>query len=104
NQLSILGASEQELQHHVVGQQDIGRIAPDLLAFWPLLLPSEAPEPYGGFTVRVALFDKFPEFLGLAVGQRVHRIDHNRLDAAPRTVPKNVVNNGDDVGKALAGP
>lgn len=38
----------------------------------------------------------------LAVGQSVHRIDDNRLDALAAASPQNVVNNRNNIGEAFA--
>src|SRR3954447_13037197 len=42
--------------------------------------------------------------LELAVAERVHGVDDDRLDAAPRAVPQDVIDDRDEVGQALPGP
>ena len=39
NQLPLFDASKNQLQHHVIREQDIGRMLKDLLAFLFVLLP-----------------------------------------------------------------
>ena len=103
HQLAVFASREQQLQHHVVREQDVRRIAPNRLAGLSPLLPGIASESNEGLALRVASVDELPELLALAVGQRVHRIDDDGLDAATRTAPEHVVHDRHDVGEALAG-
>ena len=103
HQFAVLDAREQQLQHHVVREQDVRRIAPNRLAGLSPLLPGIAGESNEGLALRVALVDELAELLVLAVGQRVHRIDDDGLDAAAGPAPEHVVHDRHDVGEALAG-
>ena len=50
-----------------------------------------------------ARLQDLPEFLVLAIGQRVHRVDNDGLDAPAGPAPEHVVHDRHDVGEALAG-
>ena len=102
-QFAVFGARKQQFQHHVVGEQDVGRIAPDRLSFGSFLLPGVAGEAHGRLSFRVAFLKELPEFLCLAVRQGVHRVDHDRLNASPGPVAQNVVHDWHNVGHALTG-
>ncbi|MCY4375068.1 MAG: hypothetical protein OXC31_15005 [Spirochaetaceae bacterium] len=102
-QFAILASCEHELQHHVVGQEHIRRVAAHGVSSFPTFLPRVPREAYWCLTLRIARVDELPELLMLAVGERVHRIDDDRLDTAPGTGAQDAVHNGDDVRKALAG-
>ena len=103
HQFAVLGAREQQLQHHVVGEQDVRRVAADRLTGLALLLAGVAGEAYRG-AIRVAEVQELGEFFLLAVGQGIHRVDHNGLDAPTRPVAQHMVHDGDYVGQALPGP
>ena len=103
HQFAVLAAREQQLQHHVVREQDVGRIAPDRLAGLSSFLPGIAGESNEGLAFRVSPVDELPELLALAVGQRVHRVDDDGLDAAAGPAPEHVVHDRHDVGEALPG-
>ena len=45
NELALVGSGEDQLQHHVVREQDVGRVGDDPLAFLVLLLPRVPLEP-----------------------------------------------------------
>ena len=81
-----------------------GGAGDDLLALLVALLARVAPEGDGALVVRVALAEEFFQLADLAVGEGVHRVDDDRLDAAARAVAEHVVDDGDDVGEALARP
>ena len=98
HQFAILAPREQQFEHHVVGEQDVRRVGPDLFPFRPLFLTRVAREPHR----RAALAEKFREFLVLAVGQRVHRVDDDRPDPFPGAAPKDMVHDRHDIGQALA--
>ena len=103
HQLAVLAAREQQLQHHVVREQDVGRIPPDRLSGLSSFLPGIAGKPNGAPAFRVAPVDELPELLALAVGERVHRVDDDGPDAAAGPAPEHVVHDGHDVGEALPG-
>ena len=72
----------QELQHHKIRQQDVGLGLSDALALLGVLLPGIPSEGRPQVFRQAGLVEKFVEFLALAVGERVHRIDHDRPRAA----------------------
>ena len=70
---------QQQLQHHEVGQQDIRRVGLHGLALFGAFLPRETAEGYGpGSGVGT---QKLLEFFQLAVGERVHGVDHDGAGA-----------------------
>ena len=103
HQFAVLASCEQKLQHHVVGEKDVGRVGPDGVPSVAILLSGEALETDPRLAFRVAPVDELPELLILAVGEGVHRVDHNGLDAAAGSVAEHVVHNRHDVGEALSG-
>ena len=103
HQRAILASREEKLQHHVVREQNIGRVGPNGLARVVPLLPRIAGEAHRGFAFRVALVDELPELLGLAVGEGVHGVDDDGLDAAAGPAPEDAVHDRHDVGEALSG-
>ena len=102
HQFAVLAASEQQLQHHVVGQEDIGRLFADGFPDLPFFLPGKQRKPHRRLTLTVALFQEFFQFFRLAVGQGVHRIHHDGLNALARTTSQDVIDNRDDVRQAFS--
>ena len=47
DQGAVLIPGEEQLEHHVVGQQDVGRIVPDGFTRFLFFLSREAGEAYG---------------------------------------------------------
>ena len=103
DQLSILRSGEQELEHHVVREEDVRRIAPNGFADVAFLLPRVPGEAHRRSTLRISLLEKLLQFLVLAVGQGVHRVHDDGLDATPGPVPEDVVHDRHDVRQALPG-
>ena len=102
NNRFLMGAREQQLQHHIVGQQYIRRISDDRLPFVLGLLSSVALEGDRRLARWEPEAEKLLQLVELAVGQRVHGIDDNGLDAPAAAPAEYVVNNGDDIGQAFA--
>ena len=77
-----------------------------LLALLVVLLPCVATERDWPAAVRIPVAEELPQLLLLAIGQRVHRIHHDRLDPGPGVAAlpraKNVVDDRNDVSHALA--
>ena len=46
---------------------------------------------------------EFLQLSELAIGQGIHRVDDQRLNAAAGTSPENLIDDRNDIGKALAG-
>ena len=103
HQLAVLASREQKLQHYVVGEKDVRRVGPDGVASVAILLPGEALEANQALAFRVAPVDELPEPLILAVGEGVHRVEDNGLDAAAGAVAEHVVHDRHDLGEALSG-
>lgn len=72
---TVVGPGEHQLQHHVVGEQDIRRVVAQLLASAFVLLAGVASKSNRFSVFAVAVNQEFFELVELAVGQGVHRID-----------------------------
>ena len=101
---TFLHSRKQELEHHVIGQQNLGRAFPHLLPHVLLFLASVLAESdregiAGG--VFVVLFVG-SELVRLGVDKSVHRIDDNRRHAARLRFGEKPVKNRTDIGKRLA--
>ena len=103
HQLAVFAPREQKLQHHVVGEEDVGRVGPDGVAGVTPLLPGIAGEANQALALPVAPVDELAELLALAVGEGVHRVDDDGPDAAAGAAPEHLVHDRHDVGEALAG-
>ena len=103
HQCAVLAAREQQLQHHVVGQEDVRRIVANGLAGGASFLPRVAREAHRRLAFRVALAEELPQLLVLAVGQSVHGVDDDGPDPLAGPAAKHVVHDRHDVGEALAG-
>ena len=103
HQRAVLAAREQQLQHHVVRQKDIRRIAANRLAFVAPFLPRVARETHRRPAFRITPAEKLPELFVLAVGEGVHGVDDDGPDAPAGPGTKHVVHDRHDVGEALAG-
>jgi hypothetical protein len=68
----------QELEHHEIGRQDVGLGLHDLHAFVLVFLSGVPCEGRPQVFRQAGLVEKFVEFLALTVGQRIHRVDHDR--------------------------
>ena len=93
---------QDELEHHVVREQDVRRVNEDLLALLISLLTGVPGEPYRRPFVFEAEVQELLQLAKLAVGQGVHWIDHDRLDPLARPSAQDMVDDRDDVGEALA--
>ena len=107
DQAPVPGPGQDQFQHHVVGQQDVGRISDDPGPVLRRLLPGITIEGHRR-ALGVADRQELLQLPQLAVGQGVHRIDDNRLDPRPvcssRLGRQDPVNDRDDVREALTGP
>jgi len=70
----------------------------------PLLLPRKPREANRGLPLPVALHEELREFLVLAIGKGVHRVDDDRLDTLTEPRSQNVINDRHDVREALPSP
>ena len=94
------------LQHHVVREQDVGRIVLDLLPFLIALL-TRVTRKGDPWAVGIAKAQILLQLLQLAVAQRIHRVDHNRPNAllliARLTSFQHPIDDRNDVAQRLAG-
>ncbi len=97
----FVGAREDEFEHDVVGQQDVGGIGQDGLAFCVVLLARVPLERDRG-SAAVSVLQELAELLNLTVGQGIHRVDDDRLDALAAAFPQDPIDDRDDVGQRLA--
>ena len=82
NDRVLVGPGEDQLEHHVVRQQDVGRRGQDCLPILVALLPGVTPERHRLASPRPRAERKeLLELTRLAVRERVHRVDDDRLDA-----------------------
>ena len=79
-----------------------GRLSQDSLPLVGALLARIALERDWTVAVRVAVAEELAQFAPLAVGQGVHRVDDDRLDASPAATPQDEIHGRHDVGHALA--
>jgi len=93
---------EHQLQHHVVGEDDVGRVAEDLLALLVTLLTRVPREGHRRAPLREAVLEELAQLAALAVGQRIHRIDHDGADASAAALSKDAVDDRHEVAQALA--
>ena len=75
-------AGHQVLKHHEVRQQDVRRVRADRAAGFGVFLPREARERQR--LLRRDELQELVEFLHLAVGQRIHRVNDDRPRAPLR--------------------
>ncbi len=93
---------EQVFEHHVVREQDVRLAGEDAGTLFLVFLAGVALEgdlsaPPGQPPMQVT-----GELLQLAVGQRVHRVDDDRLDPTGRRIAQDRVDDRHHVGEALA--
>ena len=94
---------QQQLEHHVVRQQHVGRVGDDRRALLLGLLAGVAAEGHRALAGGIAVDEELLELLRLRVRQRVHRIDDDRLDAAAAgALAQDRVDDRHDVREALA--
>ncbi len=102
HQLTLVRPGQDQFEHHVVGEQDVWRVRDDLPLFDVALLARVALERDGAAAVWIPVVQELHEFLLLAVGQSVHRVDDDRLDAASALAAQHAVDDRDNVGDALS--
>ena len=81
--VNALLAGQEQFSHHEVGQQNVGKVVSDLLAFLPTFLTSIATYDRPKLFRQTGLGNEFFDLFDLAISERVHRID----DYGARTVP-----------------
>jgi hypothetical protein len=91
-----------ELEHHVVGQQDVRWARDDSLAIGVRFLPGESRERDRATAIGVAGAEKLPELHLLRVREGVHRVHDDRLDAPVRTLTQHPIHDRDDCSRATS--
>ena len=101
----VLGPHQHQLQHDVVGQHQVGRVLAHQLARVVARLAGVARKGDGEGLAGAALVVRLERFQRqhLRVDQRVHRIDHQRRRARLGRPAQQRVDDGQEVGEALAG-
>ena len=104
NQLLFKGSRQQQLQHHIVCKDDVGRVVDDQLPFVLRLLTGIFRKPDWLSTFRISLVQEFSEFTKLTVAECIHRINDDRLHSTSGSGPQHMIDNGNDISQALPGP
>lgn len=94
---------QDQLEHHVVREQDVGRVDDDGLLLRLALLAGVAGEPHRWPARRIAEGQELRQLALLAVRESVHRVHDDRLDALAGAAPKHMVDDGDQIDQALPG-
>ena len=98
---SLLHPSEQELKHHVVGEEDVRRVfahcLPPVFLFLAGVLAEENGKRAPGVPLVVVLVGV--EFVALRVDQRVHRIDDDGGYPRSGRIGEQVIEDCADVGQ-----
>ena len=103
HKLPIFASSEQQLEHHVVGEKDVRRLSPESH-------PATGPFPArcivrnrtSDLSSGKPLVDELAQFFVLTVGESVHWIDDDCLNSPARAISKHMVHNRNDVGETLS--
>ena len=103
DQVTFLEPGQYELEHHVVGEQDVRRVCDNLPLNSIRFLACVTRKPDGATPVREPVAEELLQLAVLTVGEGVHWINDDRLDTLSRAPAQHVVDDGDDVGEALAG-
>ncbi len=89
NQLVALVRTRQhQVEHHVVRQQDVRRVREDPAPLVRALLAGVAGERDRLAALGIAELQELPQLLDLGVGQRVHRVDDDRLHPGTTAAPR----------------
>jgi hypothetical protein len=103
----LVPPSQDQLQHHVVGQQDVRRLAGDAPAIVLGLLAGVPGKAHRGLASGITALEELLHLMHLAVGQGVHGVHHDRLNARPVLAaslgPQDTIHNRDQISQALPG-
>ena len=102
---TLVRACQHQVEHDVVGQENVRRIRKDLPTVVLALLARVASESDRLVTVAVSVLEELLQLEHLAVCQGVHRIHDDRLHAPPRVLlalTQDPVDDRHDVGQGLA--
>ena len=73
---------EDQLEHDVIRENDVGRVVADLVTLLPLFLARVPPHSYRrAILAERCSLEELRQLAQLAVGQSIHGIDDDRLDA-----------------------
>jgi hypothetical protein len=101
---TLLGPGQHELQHDEVSQQKVRRICPDLLFLLLAFLPGVTGEAHRAVHLRPALVEPL-QGLHLGIDEGVHGVDDQGPDPPlVRFLAQDLVEKGQQVGQAFAGP
>ena len=107
DEVAVDVSGQDVLGHHIVGQQDVRRVLTKPLALVLVLLAGEQRERHRLLPRRPVsglgpVVEELGQLLALAVGQGVHRVQDQRLDAFAGAGSQHMVHDRHDVGQALA--
>ncbi len=102
--LALARPGEDQLEHHVVGQDDVGRIGENRFPLLVGLLAGVAGVAQGSLAFGVAEVDELLQLQRLAVGQRVHWVHDQRTESVAGTVSQYPVDDWRNVGQRFARP
>jgi hypothetical protein len=80
DELLLVRPGQEELEHDVVREEDVGRRRDDLVADLVLVLPSVPAERDRRLALGVAPAKELLELADLGVRERVHGVDHDGLE------------------------
>jgi len=78
---AFVRTGQDEFEHHVVGEQDVGWVGEDRAAFLRRLLAGVAGKGDRLTVLGVAELQELLEFMALRIGEGIHRVDDDRLDS-----------------------
>src|SRR5258708_39423311 len=101
-QSSLGRTREDQFEHDIVGEQDVGWICNDALALFIRFLASITLEGDRASFVGITQAEKLLQFLHLAIRQCIHGIDNDGLDTMPGAVAQHIIDDRDNVSKAFS--
>ncbi len=99
HQFSLVRPGQDQFQHDIVSQENVRWIIKNFLSGLFSFLPGISAESDGE---GAACFQKFVQLQFLRIGKGVHGVHNNGFDALSRALFENRINDGNDVGQALA--
>ena len=98
---SLARPDQDVLRHHVVGQEDVGRVVENAITILVTVLAGIAAKAHG--RIREIPILEFPQRFQLAVDEGVHRVDQQRpYGMSLGVVSYDGVVDGNKVGETLA--
>ena len=101
---ALVVPSHQQLEHHVIGQQDVRRGTLDLVPKFSLGLTGVClvVDRKGLTGALLVILSELVQLLDLGIDQGVHRIDENSLDAFASAIGKEIVEDTAEIGQRLS--